>query len=352
MYTLTFNNETISDLLNHRSEGRQFFGAVVIPYSGVFTSETNVYTIDVPRILCPYQINDLIVIQERWARDASGEYVYESDSIVSNYYNYRPAYTMPNEAARMYGRIVSAVPWLVNLSIANKYLLDGMSLDNCTGTAKVYDTTDTANKMLKNIRDLHNKSALNKTYQPSIHSIRTPPIKYVPYQLSQQYTPSLLFVDPDGVSWNLNANHKSDAAIAYYAPFNYLAPGLDPQRLAPNQYGYTLPVDSENAELPNGDWVNNLGSWTTYPTSLTISEAEALENAGYHLVRRGLAYDSEETSGSNAKYIYVMLDETGHAIPIYAYYPVETIDSDQQVFAWLISGYLCEKDGTIIGNWF
>lgn len=333
MYTLMFNKETIQDLKNHLTYGRQFFGAVIIPYSGVFTSEPNVYTIEVPNILCPYQVNDLIIIQERWARDASGEFIYEIDSGGS--YDFRPAYTMPDEAARMYGKIVSAVPWLLNSSIADAYLVD--NIDSCLGTAKVFGTDDVANRLLRKLRSQHNKSALSKTYQPSIDGDSI--IKYVPYQLSQQVLPQLNFTDPSGEIQHLYASLYSDSAVAYYDLYN--DPAVDPQRLQSGQA-----VDAEVAKMPNGDVVKNLASWTTYPEPLTIEEATKLEQAGYHLVQRGLAY------GSTSKFIYVLLDNHGHSIPIYTYYPTTTVNSNQQVFVWLISGYLCDKEGNVIGDWW
>jgi len=345
VYTLTFNDNTIKDLLDHRSEGRQFFGALVIPYSGVFTNRSNGFYTSVPKLLCPYQINDIIIIQEKWASSGSGEYLYETDSASGvSVADYFPAYTMPDEAARMYGRIVSAVPWTITPNIADNFIPSGMNIDSWAGTAKVIDNFQSGNRYLNKIRQRRSKEAWNKTYQPIIRTTDPPTLKYVPYQRTKDSTYRLTFVNEDtNPSWVImHTKYYTDAAQAYYT---YYGTDFDTQRLMSGK-----PV-SQNV-YTSGVWSQD--AWTTYPTSLTRSEADSLINSGVHLYERGLAYDSPTTSRSNAnaKFIYLVLDQQDNPIPVYAYFVTETVDDDQHAFAWLISGYLCEKDGTIIGNAF
>ena len=353
MYTLTFNESTMLDLWDHRNGtyGRQFFGAVVIPYSGLFTNKANSFYTEVPKLLCPYQINDIIIIQQQWAKTESRGYIYKIDQdyaldpLVGDF-NYLPAYSMPDEAAQMYGRIVSATPWLVSSDIANKFIPAGMNIDNWAGTAKVIGNVDTGTKILNKIRKRRNAEVLGKSYQPTVRTSDPPTIKYVPYQMTKPNKPMLHF-SVEGASYDvvLPSRNYTDAAQAYYTLWG-LGPSYDPQAL---KSGY--PVDSDYS-FEYDSYV--LSSWATYPKSLTVAEAESLMNSGVHLYQRGLAADSptNDRNSASAKFIYILLDDQKFAIPIYAYYPTETIDASQPVFAWLISGYLCEKDGTIIGNVF
>ena len=350
MYTLTFNEATLLDLWDHHNNGRQFFGALVVPYSGLFTNKPDTFFTEVPKILCPYQINDIIIIQEKWAKTTTGGYIYKLsqdysvDPIVGDF-DYLPAYTMPDDAARMYGRIVSAVPWMITSDIANKYIPSGENIDSWAGTAKVISNTDTGTRLLNNIRKKRNQEVLSKTYQPRVKTSSVPTIKYVPYQLNKPVKPRLSFISEDGLGQVvIDAKQYTDAAQAWDWMYNL---DSNPCKL---RSGYPISMDVSLID-PN-DY--SLAAWATYPTPLTVSEAESLINSGVHLKQRGLANSSPtyDRTSSKATFVYVLLDEQDNAIPIYVYYPTETIDSNQQVFAWLISGYLCNKDGTILGDLF
>lgn len=341
MYTLTFNEYTIKDLLAHSREGRQFFGAVVVPYSGLFTNITDTFYTELPKILCPYQVNDIIIIQERWARSSNG-YVYESDSqqgVDNSYvdrYDYRPAYTMPDDAARLYGRIVSATPWPVTPDIANKYIPSGYSIDKCFGTAKIIGSTDVSHRILRNLRKQRNQEVLGKTYQPIVRTTDPKTWRYVPYQLRNPIRPNMHYTI-GGVEFTYYASNYSDSAQAYYTP--YLTPSTNPQALESGE-----PI-SDIKE--GGRYIN--GAWATYPTSLTISESNNIQRTGIRLRVRG--YAARSSVSEESKFIFLMLDDNFNPIPIYAYYVTETISASQPVFAWLISGYLCNKDGNVIGNY-
>ena len=363
MYTLTFNEETILDLWDHHSSGRQFFGALVAPYSGLFTNPSSSFYTELPKILCPYQINDIIIIQERWAKTTSSGYIYEiSDSYATTPattptvggHEFLPAYTMPDDAARMYGRIVSITPWLVNGELAKKYLPSGLNIDNWSGTAKVIGNTDVGTRLLNKTRKRYNTEALNKTYQPVIKTTDPPIIRYVPYQLYRPVHPYLHFLREDLPTTVMRdvfipSSNYTDSAQARTNLIIFSDPSLynDPLALKSGQ-----PISEENSSYDPTIYAYD--AWALYPEPLTIKQANVLQNSGVNLYQRGLAKSSPTTdrTSESATFIYILLDEQRHAIPILEYYPTETIDSNQKVFAWLISGYLCEKDGTILGNLF
>ena len=353
MYTLTFNEETILDLWDHHTSGRQFFGALVAPYSGLFTNPSSSFYTELPKILCPYQINDIIIIQERWAKTTSSGYIYKISedydvTPTAGSHEFLPAYTMPDDAARMYGRIVSATPWLVNGELAKKYLPSGLSIDNWSGTAKVIGNTDVGTRLLNKIRKRYNTEALNKTYQPAVRTTDPPIIQYVPYQLYRPVRPFLHFLREDLPTTVIRdvfipSSNYTDSAQARtnQASFD------DPLRLKSGQ-----PISEDSSSYDPTIYAYD--AWAVYPEPLTVKQAKVLQNSGVHLYQRGLAESSPtaDRTSESATFIYILLDAQNHAIPILEYYPTETIDSDQKVFAWLISGYLCEKDGTILGNLF
>lgn len=301
MYDLTFNLTTLKDLVNHRDTGRQVYCAIVVPFSGIFTDKSQGSSATLPRIVCPYQVNDIIAIQEKWAR-AGTSYVYGTDYSSGSGYNFRPASTMPVSAARMHARIVSIRTWTLTQDIVDNYLSIGYSPDYYAGTAKVIGYYDRGNALLSNIRKNRNKEVLAKTYQPSVSN--TLPLvvnKYVPYYLREP------------VNYATNTGKVTSSRAQAY----------------------------EGGKLKNGQlydplhrrWSQFVSDTSTYPGKEFVGE---------------LAWSKPEKPA----YLFYNLDENGNRIPVYATYKAQVVDPEKHLFAWLISAYLCDADGEIIGNWF
>ena len=221
MYTLTFNRNTIDDLLKHREDGRQLYGAVAVPYGGTFTSGKQGNEITIPKLLCPYQVNDIIAIQEQWSRTANS-YVYKTgDPSKDEGYVFRPATTMPLSAARMYARIVSIRTWPATENIVKNYMTLGSSSDSAAGAAKVIGYYDKGNELLSDIRRIHNKKARNKTYQQLFETAPDLVNKYVDYYLKVPQTYSLEFTNQFG-----DFQLTSDETIIAQAFSNYKVSNL------------------------------------------------------------------------------------------------------------------------------
>lgn len=326
MYTLTFNRDTINDLLAHREDGRQLFAAIVIPYSGIFSHKENGSSVNPPRIVCPYQVNDILAIQERWAQN-NRSYVYATDTDADTGFSFRPAYTMPVAAARMYARIVSIKPWSVTKDIAAQYLTIGLNIDKYAGAAKVIGYYDRGTELLSTIRSKWNKDVLNKTYQPYVSSDLPMVNAYLPYYLREPVTYTLEFQDEvTGYSRTIKGP-TTQIAQAY---------------------------DGDTQILKSGTTIDkNHGAWQL----VTMTEAQAAEysvRVPDQLIRRGEWYWSpdEPTASDPKKYVYVVADQFGKPYIRPRYYVTEIVDPDLYWSAWMVSAYLCNKEGEIIGNWF
>lgn len=455
MYTITFSDETLNDMIAHRSEGRQLYGAIICPYSGTFTHKSEGSSVSIPRIVCPYQVNDIIAIQEQWARKEDGysykngdfqnisdkvDFIfqgktYDSDSKLYTYtfisrqyigvnfenegvtvYGYaqgilgsetvshklstfrvisfnnssgtyvstgissyvktseyieitklrsnaigstgqkpncyklevlfttaddlstthiesskvsrhfwtsnsfRPATTMPDDAVRMYARIVSIRGWTVTKDIVDKYLSVGEIADAYPGTAKVIGYYDRGNQLLSNIRKKRNKEVLAKTYQPIVNYNLPMVDKYVYYRLreSTHYGYTRTYGPDAGTKLGV----ESTFAQAFEA----------------------YPVYSDTQELHYLD--SQFRGWQhTLKTSPYLADEDpSLEFGAY-----AQGYDPQ---GGYERYVYYLLDSNGYRIPTYATYKTKIVDPTKYLFAWLISGYLCDRDGKIIGKWF
>lgn len=329
MYTLTFNKDTIADLVDHRYDGRQVYGAIIVPYSGVFTDKSSGDQVDPPKILCPYQENDIIAIQERWARSADS-YVYAVDdsSLDKNYY-FRPAYTMPKDAVRMYGRIVSIKPWRLTAGIARNYLSRGMSLESCAGSAKVVGYYDLGTRMLSKIRKKHNQALLNESSQPLVPENLPMVTKSVPYYLRDSVTYWLSYKSDGGTMVQVEGV-TSDKAQVYNADADIMKPA----------YGAIDGV--ETLDYYYGHW--------SY-VSLTANEAaDLMRRTGKILYKRGEAYNSPSTG--TKIYVYIYMTKDHKAIPQYRYYKTQVVDPSKKWFVWMVSAYLCDEAGNIIGDWY
>lgn len=349
MYILTFNTATMNDMLQNRYSGRQIYGAITLPYCGWFTSSYDRSSIVVPKLLCPYQVNDIVGIQELWARD-SNSYVYRADldDQEAQFYDFRPATTMPDSAIRMYARIVSIRTWSATPDILKHYMTLGSSADSAAGTAKVIGYYDKGNELLSKIRKIHNQKILNdsatRTYgdDPEL-------VEYASYyyrRLSKIYT--LSFTNEFG-------SYTGDSHL-----------GTDPTLLAQSKGKLRVKkwnTSTQQYEVYNENdpstWVyvdvhhnrELAGEWSTvilnYKPSSSAEDLRMREED--KLLYRGEAVDCTET---NPRYIYVNLTNDLRPVPMYAYYITKVIDPELMWHVWLISAYLSDRDGNIIGNWF
>lgn len=323
MYTITFNEATIRDLLAHIQEGRQLYGAIVVPYSGVFTNKPFGSSVAVPKLLCPYQVDDIIAIQEPWASKIDG-YVYKSDANTSGY-AFRPPSTMPNSAIRMYARIVSIVTWSVTQDIIDNYLSIGVSSDGYAGTAKIVGSKDNGNRLLSEIRKLHNTKLIDKSYQPVVTANPSKYIMLVPYYYREKVQP-----ERNGPWEGALINNKGPNSISA------VAKGED--------------------TIKGGTYIDsNEYKWSI----VDIKGPRVFEYDGHKLQCVGLSPDSPDPNpdldpvpDSKKVYRYIYVDSNDYLVPKYAYYPTEVVDPNKHMFAWLFSAYLCDKDGNIIGDWF
>lgn len=327
MYTLTFSRQTIDDLLHNRTTGRQFFGALVIPYSGIFSQKSDGSSIDPPKLVCPYQVNDIIAIQEKWARSGSS-YVYATGNTSADAgYSFRPAYTMPVTAARMYGRITSIKPWNVTKHMALQYLPTGISIDDCAGAAKVIGYCDKGTELLSTIRKIRNREVLNKTYQPMIPANLPLVNMYLPYYLREPTTYIGSFRDSDTGATVYIQGPTTQIAQAYDADTNILKSG----ETIDNNHGawQLVTMDAGSAYMYNQTHSDQLlfrGEWKWSP--------------------------AVSTPGNLKKFVYIVTNSEGVAYIRPQYYVTQVVDPDAHLNAWMISGYLCTKEGEIIGNWF
>lgn len=339
MYTITFSLKTLQDLRDHRYDGRQFYAAVLMPDSGIFTSPSYGDG-NAPKIICPYQVNDIIAIQEKWAR-TSTSYVYKTDGATG--YNYRPATTMPLDATRMWGRIVSITPWIVTQEIIDKYLSYGVSSDSYDGAATVVDYYDTGTKLLSNVRKLHNQSALSKMRQPQISSDPPKITKSIYYHLHQSFT---YYCSPREMQempyYGTSPGPTSPYAIARALPDTSDGTVRDYVLLGENESVLDDPP-------PRGVPIDrNNGSWAF---SSTFNQKTGTDLTNYTYI--GL--DKRSRPGRlRYVYLYKMQDSSGNDVyvPNFATYQAEIIDPTFSLYAWLISGYLCSRDGEILGSYF
>lgn len=320
MYTMTFTDTTMNDIKTHSSTGRQIYSAVMCTFAGVFTPD-NIYSDNtIPKIVCPYQVNDIFAIQEQWARNAN-EYVYKLDGDTSSGYVWRPASTMPLDAARFYGRIVSIYSRLLTRDIAETYLPIGDSINSCPGVAKVIKSYDSGNNLLSRIRETYSRDARNKSYQPRVTS-PLPLVRYsTPYYLS---TSTDKTYTPPGSSTVVSAG-KSILAQAYETTMVHTSIGgasvVAGYRDADhNAYRKSW---SKSWKPLRTDGVNPLSD----PTFVGYTENEKME-------------------------IYYNLNSKGLRIPSIATYGSQVLDATQQLYVWLISAYLCDENGNIIGDMF
>ena len=353
MYTLTFNSDTIMDLLDYRYEGRQMYGAIVIPYSGVFTTKSDGTSVKLPQIMCPYQINDIFAIQEQWARSGSS-YIYkdysESAEGRNSGYNFRPATTMPISAARLYGRIVSIQPWSITEDIINNYLTIGMSLDSYAGAAKVIGYWDSGNRILSKLRNAHNKKALNKTYQPFVGSNPVLITSNRRYIMSKNMGYSCFWIYSDDDLANISGLPTYGTTLFSQVTYNPMAE-YDYSAIKTNADGTTTTITSMLKDGTKLDYNGTKdGWWTRTLTYRPKSYNELIQiKDEQNLYYRGEAWWSTE---SNPEFIYIVCDRQGYASPRYATYSTKMVDPNQYLHAWLISAYLCDASGNIIGDVF
>lgn len=340
MYKLTFNRATIDDLLNHRNDGRQLYGAITIPYSGVFTEKSSGSYVDPPKIVCPYQVNDIIAIQERWAR-SSKSYVYATgNESIDSGYTFRPAYTAPIDSVRMYARIVSIKPWRITKGIAANYLTRGMSIESYAGTAKVVGYKDTGNRLLSTTRKIHNTAVLNKTYQPMVPEKLPMVIRDVPYYTRQPVTYTLNFV-PESEYGSIHPTLES-----YEGQTTSQA-----QRFNSSTHIVKNPGDI-TLDYYYGDW--NYTIMTAHEAATYMFEHQTLNEDGKGLIYRGEYYYYDGPHGGSedpTQNVYIYCQD-GKPIPRARYYKTEIVDPSKYWFAWLISAYLSDKEGNIIGKWY
>lgn len=484
MYSMVFNSETIKDLYQHQSDGRQIFAAVTMPVSGTFTNKATGASVNVPKIICPYQINDIFAIQEKWARsetdyvlrspydfqktielnienqfvdfstgkivsnavlgirsdyidlsgcstlvcsDLSGRSAGYVDSVYgwhtigvvafydddknylssisrsstnfpnsvtidltsstyrdakyaiissrdisdsgydewghyhdgqhisntltgldygqSSSFTFRPASTMPVEAANLYGRIVSIRSCRITQEIIDHYLTIGETSDSCAGVGKIIGTTDRGNRILSNLRNSKNRKALTKFYQPSISSAanKVTSLRYYRLHQSVQYeghfqTDSAWLPSHSGYTTLKSSSTGYAISRAVDLPYHRY---MDPET-GIIKFRNDCILGKETDTVDNRRTIDaNLGRWYTRGSNVPPNE-----NTDKQLLYLG------ESRWSNPKYQYLVLDSSGHPSPVLATYPVEIIDPDKHLFAWLISAYLCDKDGNILGDQF
>lgn len=350
MYVLTFNSNTIRDLLDSRSTGRQLYGAITLPYSGWFTSSYDRSSIVVPKLLCPYQVNDIIGIQELWARD-SNSYVYRADmpDEEATFYDFRPATMMPDAAVRMYARIVSVRTWSATPEILKHYMTIGSSADSAAGTAKVLGYYDKGNELLSRIRKIHNKTMLDNS-ESKLFSSDPELVDYASYyyrregiiytlRFTNEFSSYVFPSHPQGSS-TLLAQSKARLRVKKWNSSTQQYETYDENDPSTWSYIDEPLVDREFA----GEW-----SFVILDHKPVNSDEVSSMIYNDHLIYRGEAVDSTE---SDRRYVYVSTTDSGLPVPMYAYYITKVIDPSLFWNVWLISAYLSDKDGNIIGNWF
>lgn len=373
MYTLVFNANTIQDLWDHhpnnpnrplgQKAGRQLFGTVVTPDCGVFTTGTNSSPkltgteTTIPKIVCPYQVNDIIAIQEKWARSGDGYVYYDYNNETNNQgYTFRPAATMPLDATRMYARIVSTRVWSITQEIRDKYINAGVSTDSAAGTAAVVGYADKALELLSSIRNSHNNAALASTYQPLVPT-------EVPIREEAQYFMMYQKVKPS-ITVNGRTYTAADSTMfaqAYESPtvkwtaYKYNDAGEreigpDGKYISEERTDYPLgvpghtPVKYGDAQPAGQPISSDHGRWY-------VDFATANSDLGTSI----LVGDSIFSWNGDNKVILPTVkgsDGANHPIPIYATFNAKHTDPSQHLFTWMISAYLCDETGKIYGNWY
>lgn len=339
MYLMTFSADTIKELKNYNdnSKGRQIYAAVVTPDSGVFTNRSKT-VVEVPKIVCPYQVNDIFAIQERWAR-SDNAYVYEVDTTEGTTeedtlpYDYRSATTMPIDAARLFARIVSIRCWPVTQDIIDTYLTLGSNPDSYAGVAKVISNYTSGNRLLSKIRQVRNREVLNKSSQPRPTALT--PVEYSSYyylDTAETYS----YGNPAII-----AKRKTFIAIRQETEKYYVGGS------ALWQYcGYDTPYHGSDHDTRRLAW--------------SKIELDSPNYAGPRLEYIGEKYNPKKHDPSDpeydptlpATYWYYRLDYQSIRIPEYACYESPVLDPSKHVYCWLISAYLSDKEGNIYGKWF
>ena len=318
MYTMTFTEDTMQDILYNGGSGRQIYSAVMCTFAGVFTPD-NIYSDDIiPKIVCPYQVDDVFAIQEPWARSAQ-DYVYKLGSTDPSAYAWRPASTMPLDATRFYGRIVSIYARLLTRDIAERYLPKGENLISCPGVAKIIKSCDVGNSLLSKFRTVRSSEARNKSYQSRV-PISLPLVRYsAPYYLAtsvdKTYTePGSPVVISAGAS-RLAQAYENTMVHTYIGGPDVVAGSRDYDG-NPRRKAWAKSWRDRTTDTPPND-----------PTFVGYTTNEKME-------------------------IYYNLDSKGHRIPSTVNYGTQVIDATKQLYVWLISAYLCDSEGNIYGNAF
>ena len=320
MYTMTFTDSTMNSIKNSGSNGLQIYSAIMCTYSGIFTPD-NIYDEDTtPKIVCPYQVNDIFAIQEPWARDAH-DYVYKLDGDTTHGYVWRPASTMPLDATRFYGRIVSIYARLLTRDIAENYLPVGDSISACPGVAKVIKSYDSGNNLLSSIRGTRSKEARNKSYQSQVPG-SLPLVKYrAPYYLSTSTDKTYTI---------------PGSSTVYSAGSSILAQAYETTMVHTSIGG-----SSVVAGYRDYDHNANRKSWSKSWKVLGSSGSNPYSDPTF------VGYTENEKME-----IYYDLDSQGRRIPSIATYGTQVVDATKQLYVWLISAYLCDKDGNVFGDQF
>lgn len=346
MYTLTFNNDTMSDLQQHITDGRQFYSAIVTPFCGVFTdgagkigddgfksmdrlggSDTNI-----PKIVCPYQPNDVIAIQEKWMKIGNRYIYYDYTNDYNNSgYTFQPASSMPRGAVRLYGRIVSTRVWSITQEIRDNYIHTSESVSECAGVASVIGYADTASRLLSKFRNGRNAEALASTYQKSIPKITPKKIEDQSYMMYQKVNPTLILPGdrqyktyPDYVLSDIRYEAN------YYYPVRYDTAIV----LASGQ-----PVDAHR------------GIW--YRGAFTREQLNAMDPETYIEVGRA-SWDADNQGTPLYIAIWPLAPYDNIRYPQARPQTFEAVHTDRtkHYFAWLISGYLSDSQGKIIGSYY
>ncbi len=390
MYALTFSRKVIKDLLAYADgvngwgspKGRQFYGAILMPDSGYFTSKSSG---NAPKIVCPYQVNDIIAIQEEWARSATS-YVYKiqpdrgdpSNNLNNEVadltgYNFRPASTMPIDAARLFGRITSIVSWPLTQDIAKEYLsyFPGTSDISSSGVGKVIDYYTNGSRLLSTIRKNRNREVLNKSGQPLVTSSNDLPLvdslRYYYLNMPTQYSiveyesNSTLLVQSNQVlprylsvlTENINCLGESSTSITSGGHENPTIDGhpVDVRTLTIGDWVWYNSESEPSEPWEKFAWMGDM--WRGFSSMINAPGEDYYLPAGWVYAESS----SSDTYGSDAMYspLGTYEDSNGlhyiyrnlYAGPIYATYKTKIVDPIKKLYVWLISGYLCHKNGDI-----
>lgn len=385
MYELTFNRDTMKDLITYgysQGRGRQLYGAIVCPYSGVFSHKTGGSTVTIPKIVCPYQVDDIIAIQEQWARSGNS-FVYkinpESSSGGHGFYPYwsvpdtqgyefSPANTMPLSATRLYARITSVRTWSLTPEVYYNYVNPHISTVDCAGVAKVIGYYDNGNRLLSKIRKRHNSSLLQRSSQPRTSSnLPLVPVT-LPYYLKEPtYTVySRKFQEFPNISPRNITLPASDFAQAYDPRENQEVPTwshvYNPTNISTRQFQQLSSLDpgqrawyctmsgDPDLEIKQPTLYEYIGE-AMYPPETDPFEPTAVwtrpawGSTYWYYVLDGSSDIAVTPSGGTTRYY-------GKRIPVIASYNYNIIDPERYIFVWMISAYLSDSEGNIYGGLF